>query len=72
MYSSILVIMDAKITTIRLSLEEKRYARALSLRIGGCKQTETGSVAYALKWLLHREAKREKVPLGEVYTITIA
>jgi hypothetical protein len=58
--------MKSKITTIRLTLQEKRYARALSLRTG-CKLEETGSVAYALKWLLHREAKREKVPLGEVY-----
>lgn len=57
-----------KPTTIRLSIEEKRYARALSKRIGGCRLTETGAVAYALKWLLHREAKKENVPLGEVYT----
>jgi hypothetical protein len=60
--------MEAKMTTIRLTIEEKRYARALSLRIGGCKLSEIGSVAYALKWLLHREAKKDKVPLGEVYT----
>ena len=59
--------MERKLTTIRLSIEEKRYARALSLRVGGCKHTEAGSVAYALKWLLHREAKKEKIPLGEVY-----
>jgi hypothetical protein len=59
--------MVKKIINIRMSEEEKRYARALSLRCGGCKLTETGSVAYALKWLLHREAKKEKVPLGEVY-----
>ena len=58
--------MKSKITTIRLTLEEKRYARALSLRTG-CKLVETGSVAYALKYLLHREAKKENVPLGNVY-----
>jgi len=50
-----------KITTIRLSVEEKRYARALSRRTG-CN-LDAGSVAYALKWLLHREAKKENVPL---------
>ena len=52
--------------TMRITEEEKRYARALSIR-RGCRLKETGSVAYALKWLLHREAKIEKVPLGEVY-----
>ena len=51
---------------MRITEEEKRYARALSIR-RGCRLKETGSVAYALKWLLHREAKIEKVPLGEVY-----
>jgi hypothetical protein len=57
----ILSMEKAKITTIRLTVTEKRYARALSLRTG-CN-LEVGSVAYALKWLLRREAKREKVPL---------
>ena len=56
-----------KIINIRMSEEEKRYARALSLRLGGCKLSETGSVAYALKWLLHDRAKKENVPLGDVY-----
>jgi len=58
--------MESKATTIRLTIDEKRYARGLSLR-RGCRLTETGSVAYALKWLLHREAQRENIPLGEVY-----
>jgi hypothetical protein len=62
--------MESKITTIRLTIDEKRYARALSLRAGGCKLTETGSVSYALKWLLHREAQRENIPLGGVYKKT--
>ena len=52
---------DSKITTIRLTTAEKRYARALSLRLG-CR-LDCGSVAYSLKWLLHERAKIEKVPL---------
>jgi len=51
------------ITTIRLTVAEKRYARALSLRMG-CR-LEMGSVAYGLKALLRREAKAEKVPLDK-------
>jgi hypothetical protein len=56
-----------KATTIRLSVKEKRYARALSKRLGGCLLEESGSVAYALKYLLHERAKEEKIDIGEVY-----
>lgn len=59
--------MERKIINIRMSLEEKRYAKALSLRLGGCKH-DSGSVAYTLKWLLRREADREGVDIGDVYT----
>ena len=52
--------------TMRITEEEKRYARALSMRTG-CKLKDSGSIAYALKYLLHREAKKENVPLGDVY-----
>jgi hypothetical protein len=58
----------SKMTTIRLTFEERIYARALSKRLPGCKLVEVGSVAYALKYLLHEMAKKEKVPLGNVYT----
>jgi hypothetical protein len=51
------------ITTIRLSAEEKRYAKALSKR-KGCSLQE-GSTAYALKWLLHNYAKKEGVPIWD-------
>lgn len=57
-----------RLTTIRLSVEEKRYANALSLRLPGCRLTRKGSTAYALKYLLHERAKIENVPLGDVYT----
>lgn len=57
----------SKITTIRLTFEERNYARALSLRLPGRRFVEAGSVAYALKYLLHERAKKDNVPLGEVY-----
>jgi hypothetical protein len=50
------------IATIRLSIPERRYARALSVRLG-CPLKEKGSAAYSLKFLLHERAKAEKVPL---------
>jgi hypothetical protein len=56
-----------KITTIRLTFEERNYARALSKRLPGCRLIEAGSVAYTLKYLLHEMAKKENVPLGDVY-----
>jgi hypothetical protein len=58
----------SKIVPIRMSLEEKRYAKALSLRLGGCRLKDSGSIAYTFKFLLHREAKRENIPIGNVYT----
>ena len=54
-------------TMIRLSILEKRYARALSLRLPGCVNRDAGSVAYALKYLLHREAERDGVDIESVY-----
>lgn len=55
--------MIKPITTIRLSIEEKRYAKALSIR-KGCR-LKNGSSAYGLKWLLHKYAEKENVPLGK-------
>jgi hypothetical protein len=49
------------ITCIRLSVDERRYARALSKR-KGCP-LKNGSTAYALRWLLHKYAEKEDVPL---------
>jgi hypothetical protein len=53
---------------IRMSYEERNYARALSRRLPGCHLKTSGSVGYALKYLLHERALRENVPLGDVYT----
>lgn len=58
-----------KITTIRLSIEERRYAKALSMRIGNCRLKD-GSVAYTFKYWLHKMAEKENIPLGDVYTST--
>jgi hypothetical protein len=52
---------------IRLSEAEKRYARALSLRIGGCRNPDAGSVSYALKALLHERAVRDGISIGDIY-----
>lgn len=52
-------------TCIRLPTDEQRYARALSRRLPGCPRPEVGSVAHALRWMLHQYAKRERVPLGK-------
>jgi len=61
--------MKAPVTTIRLTVDEHRYAQALSLRVGGCKRRYVGSVAHGLKWCLRQNAKRERIPLdGIVYT----
>ena len=60
--------MTNKMTPIRLTEKERRYARALSLRLGGCKLKESGSIAYALKFLLHERAKKENIPIGDIYT----
>ena len=51
------------IIPIRLTIDEKKYAAALSLRVGGCNSKNIGSVAYVLKWCLRQNAKREKIPL---------
>ena len=59
--------VDKKVIPIRMSFEEKNYARALSKRLPGCRLKESGSIAYALKYLLHERARHEKVPLGDVY-----
>jgi hypothetical protein len=54
-------IKMSAITTIRLSIPERRYARALSKR-NGCKLKE-GSAAYIFKYWLHKMAEKEKIPL---------
>ena len=59
------------VTTIRLTIDEQRYARALSRRVDGCVRPHVGSVAHGLKWALREQAKKEKVPLSgdsAVYT----
>jgi hypothetical protein len=60
-----------RITTIRMSIEEKRYAVALSLRLGGCRLSKKGSAAYTFKYLLHERARLEKINIGDVYTSSL-
>jgi hypothetical protein len=55
---------------IKLSSSEKRYALALSKRLPNCPRPKEGSIAHALKYLLHERAKAENVPLsGSVYFV---
>jgi hypothetical protein len=59
------------VTTIKISVEEKRYALALSRRMSiPCPRPDVGSVAHALKTLLHERAKQEKIKLnGSIYFV---
>ena len=47
---------------IRCSVDEYRYAKALSKRTG-CPLKNSGSVAYGFKWSLRQQAKKENVNL---------
>lgn len=60
---------DTKPVPIKMTESEKRYALALSLRVHvKCPRPEDGSIAHALKFLLHEKAKAEGVPLnGSAY-----
>jgi hypothetical protein len=59
--------MERKVVNIRLSVEEKRYAKALSRR-HGCR-IEDGSVGYGIKVALREQAKRDGLPdvMGSIY-----
>jgi hypothetical protein len=53
-----------KIKPIKMTVEEERYALALSKRLPyKCPRPEQGSVAHALKALLHMQAKKEGIKL---------
>jgi hypothetical protein len=54
-----------RVVPIRLTEEEKRYAKAISVRSKyRCPRPVEGSVAHGLKCLLHERAEKEKVPLN--------
>jgi len=55
--------MEMKTTCIRLSVDERRYARALSKRVPGCVRKDVGSVAWGLRWSLREQARRESIKL---------
>jgi hypothetical protein len=57
--------MENKIIQIKLSAEEMRYAKALSLRSKfRCPRPNEGSVAHGLKSLLHEKAKEENIQIA--------
>ena len=53
-----------KIILIRLSVNEYRYAKSLSLRTQDCPRPNVGSVAHGLKVCLRKMAVTEKIPLS--------
>jgi len=54
-----------KTICIRLTVDEYRYAIALSKNVGKCKRPECGSVAHGLRWSLREHARREKINIFE-------
>jgi hypothetical protein len=54
-----------KTLCIKMTIDEYRYAKALSKRVGGCTRPECGSVAYGLKWALREQAKKERVSINK-------
>jgi len=50
---------------IKLTIDEKRYALALSKRVSGCPRPFIGSIAHGLKYCLRKMAKVENVPLNK-------
>jgi hypothetical protein len=56
--------VDVKATCIRLSVDERRFARALSRRVPGCVRKDAGSVAWGLRWSLREQARKESIKLS--------
>ena len=53
---------NERLIVLKMTEEEKRYAKALSLRSKWpCPRPIEGSVAHGLKCLLHERAEKEKV-----------
>lgn len=54
-----------KVVPIKMTIDEYRYAMALSKRVPGCPRPNVGSVAHGLKWCLKEHAKREGLQIFE-------
>lgn len=52
-----------KATCIKLTVDEYRYAKALSKRVPNCKRPEVGSIAWGLRWALREQAKKEGIEI---------
>jgi hypothetical protein len=63
---------NERIIVIKMTEEEKRYAKAISLRSKWrCPRPIEGSVAHGLKCLLHERAEKEKINLQNSSTYFI-
>ena len=50
---------------IKLTIDEYRYAKALSLRTRDCVRKNVGSVAHGLKVCLRKMAVTEGIPINQ-------
>ena len=53
------------VVPIKMTVDEYRYAKALSKRTPGCPRPKVGSIAHGLKWCLRQQAKKDNVPLND-------
>ena len=53
------------VVPIKLTIDEKRYALALSKRLPNCPRPHIGSIAHSLKHLLRKQAKYENIPINK-------
>jgi hypothetical protein len=57
-------MINEVVSTIKMTARERQYALALSKRVKyPCPRPSDGSIAHALKSLLHERAEAEGVPL---------
>ena len=45
---------------VKLTIDEKRYAKVLSLRLPGCIRSKEGSISHSLRYLLRKYAKEQE------------
>ena len=52
------------VTTMRLTMRQAQYARAVSTRTPGCPRPDKGSVAHLFKYWLSKHAEKFKVDIS--------
>ena len=58
--------MNTETIILKCTPEEKKYAKALSKRVPGCKRPRKGSFAHGFKFALREYAKKEGISLKPV------